>query len=1059
MSLKYPDILEHNNPNNPLMDVNQLEGVSIINLLTERNTIPLAKRKGGHFVISKAEEKAYIYTGTTLNDIDWDNASNWTECGRSIDGTFISPTGVNINTVTPYIVTSAGDIGWNAVDGTFDMKLLSGVTLQAGQELYFYGKATETISNGDCVQFAGVQGDHITLKKAVQSEIAVNPMLIIGVATQNISSNAFGYVTGFGKVNGVYTTGFSLGSLLYYDSASTVAGKVTSVAPVAPYRKVLLATVIKLQTGSDENGIILVRPTFGLKLTDLDDVDGNDTNIADTDIIIKGDTTGIFKRVTWANVKTLLSNLFRLKTETGDAHGWVNAPNTGNFTVSNTGLSYTIGINSSAGNVKINGTDKVNNGFTTTFTASLGQNFLCVNSSGSFLNTSFDILDKTKIPACILYTDGTRYRLSDELHDARRNLIEHKKQHDTDGARYVSGGATTFGSSANNTFSMASVIIRDEDRYHTIDARTQGQMMYRNAGNTLMTLDAPSTYFSKINGTNPQYDNNGVLTDLTINNYGITWMYATNAKLPANSEVVFVLGQGNYTSVALAQVAPQPNILGSTVAEWKLMYRIIYRRIANALVFTQADDFRFTTTGLVISGGAGLSTLPASQVSVAIVSGFTATEQQTFDEQVASRVVTLETNETPPTIGDTDNVRFKSATGYFNRTLLAIKNYVKLGLKASEVVNDSNIVLSPTVKDAFDNADCVAVTSLQDTDMIPFGRANGAVSENKMIPALDAKIYFSTAVVYNVTSWQEIVDVLAVPTVPNSVVFNVMNDIVGGTLQTYAHNIIIRGCKVTAPSTFSILGFENGIYNINFESLFYINNECVIAIGDSLLTTTTNVKFKDITSIWYNTSANYNLQCLRIGTGTTASIQYNALTNTKLDVTTSLVPTQNNNYYKWNYYYDIYMFNMDSEIHFLCDRAGKFSVRCRYLCSTTTNRTITLIPPLPLKLNLHDLVTSAIETLGSYPNPIIYGTETINKFRYDTEPLSFGSSGTIFTDLNDKIEYRNNVGIGSAQYTETGGIVDISTSGLTLELNYSGSATGFVRKEIVITGIINRKLQ
>jgi len=745
MSLKYPDILEHNNPNNPLMDVNQLEGVSIIDLLTERDIIPIAKRKGGHFVISKTEEKAYIYTGTTLNDIDWDNASNWTECGGSIDGTFISPTGVNINTVTPYIVTSAGDIGWNAVDGTFDMKLLSGVTLQAGQELYFYGKATEAISNGDCVQFAGVQGDHITLKKAVQSEIAVNPMLIIGVATQNISNNAFGYVTGFGKVNGVYTTGFSLGSLLYYDSASTVAGKVTSVVPVAPYRKVLLATVIKLQTGSDENGIILVRPTFGLKLTDLDDVDGNDTNIADTDIIIKGDTTGIFKRVTWANVKTLLSNLFRLKTETGDAHGWVNAPNTGNFTVSNTGLSYTIGINSSAGDVKINGTDKVNNGFTTTFTTSLGQNFLCVNSSGSFLNTSFDILDKTKIPACTLYTDGTRYRLDDELHDARRNLIEHKKQHDTDGARYVSGGATTFGSSANNTFSMASVIIRDEDRYHTIGARTQGQMMYRNAGNTLMTLDAPSTYFSKINGTNPQYDNNGVLTDLTINNYGITWMYATNAKLPANSEVVFVLGQGNYTSVALAQAAPQPNILGSTVAEWKLMYRIIYRRIANALVFTQADDFRLTTTGLVISGGAGLSTLPATQVSVATVSGFTATEQQTFDEQVASRVVTLETNETPPTIGDTDNMRFKSATGYYVRTLLAIKNYVKLGLKASEVANDSTIVLSTTVKAAFDNADCVAVTSLQDTDMIPFGRANGAVSENKMIEAVNARSYFAEA--------------------------------------------------------------------------------------------------------------------------------------------------------------------------------------------------------------------------------------------------------------------------------------------------------------------------
>ena len=895
MSLKYPDILEHNNPNNPLMDVNQLEGVSIIDLLTERDIIPIAKRKGGHFVISKAKEKAYIYTGTTLNDIDWDNASNWTECGGSIDGTFISPTGVNINTVTPYIVTSAGDIGWNAVDGTFDMKLLSGVTLQAGQELYFYGKATEAISNGDCVQFAGVQGDHITLKKAVQSEIAVNPMLIIGVATQNISNNAFGYVTGFGKVNGVYTTGFSLGSLLYYDSASTVAGKVTSVVPVAPYRKVLLATVIKLQTGSDENGIILVRPTFGLKLTDLDDVDGNDTNIVDTDIIIKGDTTGIFKRVTWANVKTLLSNLFRLKTETGDAHGWVNAPNTGNFTVSNTGLSYTIGINSSAGDVKINGTDKVNNGFTTTFTASLGQSFLCVNSSGALLNTSFDILDKTKIPACILYTDGTRYRLSDELHDARRNLVEHKKQHDTDGARYVSGGATTFGSSANNTFSMASVTIRDEDRYHIIGARTQGQMMYRNVGNTLMTLDAPSTYFSKINGTNPQYDNNGVLTDLTISNYGITWMYATNAKLPANSEVVFVLGQGNYTSVALAQAAPQPNILGSTVAEWKLMYRIIYRRIANALVFTQADDFRLTTTGLVISGGAGLPTLPASQVSVVTVSGFTATEQQTFDEQVASRVVTLETNETPPTIGDTDNVRFKSGTGYFNRTLLAIKNYVKLGLKASEVVNDSNIVLSTTVKAAFDNADCVAVTSLQDTDMIPFGRENGAVSENKMIPAIDAKSYFAPSpVLFNVTTTSELVTILGAPTCPYTVTINLLQTVeLPAILNTYALNILFVGRQVIVSRNVAVNGMRPGAGVISFDVILLITDRAIITVSCFDIQSSLDIRFKDVLSNWVDTQ--YNLK-LAYGVDSMVSWGANNLISTKLSHD-SCQPVIDNDYY------------------------------------------------------------------------------------------------------------------------------------------------------------------
>lgn len=490
----------------------------------------------------------------------------------------------------------------------------------------------------------------------------------------------------------------------------------------------------------------------------------------------------------------------------------------------------------------------------------------------------------------------------------------------------------------------------------------------------------------------------------------------------------------------------------------------------------------------------------ASNVSVVPTTDFTSTDQQSFDVEAGTRIVKLESNETPAAIADTDNVRFKSGTGYYVRTLLAIKNYVKSGLRASEVVNDSTIVLSPTVKDAFDNADCVAVTSLQDTDMIPFARANGAVSENKMVDAVNAKTYFQTdlspfyshsadtsihftknsinfsdlgstahthtvseisdfynasySASYNVTSWQEIVDILAVSTVPSSVVFNVMNDIVGGTLQTFAHNVIIRGCRVIAPSIMQITGYEDGVYNINFESLYYNNIASVIMVGNDEFTTTINIKFKDITSLWYVTSTDYNLQCIKGGTGTTASIEYNTLTNTKLDVTTSLVPTQNNNYYKWNYYYDIYMFNIDSEIHFLCDRAGKFSVRCRYLCSTTSNRTITLIPPLPLKLCLYDLVNSAIEI--STGDTYVYGTEIINKFRYNNEPLAISST---FSDLDDKIEYRNNTGIGTIQYTSTGGIVDISTSGLTLDLNYDGSATGFVRKEIVIIGIITKKLQ
>lgn len=309
--------------------------------------------------------------------------------------------------------------------------------------------------------------------------------------------------------------------------------------------------------------------------------------------------------------------LKRDKTEQGDAHGFVNPPNASNFTVSNVGSSVTVNLLTNAGNYKINGADYVNSGLSITFTASLGQNFINLNASG-LVNNAFDILDLSKIACCTINWDGTTAILADELHSSRRNLIEHKKQHDTDGGRWVSGGVTTFGSSANNTFSSLESVIRDEDRYHTIaGTRTQGMIIYRNSALTAMIADAASTRFCKLVNTTtgaPYYDLNGTLTALNNNQYGIYWMYATNRKLPVNSEIVFVVGQGTYSNVSNAQNAAQPTLSGMTVAEWKLMYRIIVRNVGGTLLFMQADDLRLTTTGLAVSGS-GVTSLPATQIT------------------------------------------------------------------------------------------------------------------------------------------------------------------------------------------------------------------------------------------------------------------------------------------------------------------------------------------------------------------------------------------------------------------------------------------------------------
>lgn len=178
---------------------------------------------------------------------------------------------VSQNSIEPL---DAGKIVWNSADGTFDMGLLNGVTLQSGQEIHFYAKASGSISNGDCVQFAGSQGDHLLIKKAVPSEINSNPEYFIGVATQDFSNNEFGYVTVLGKVRGLNTSVWTQ-PVLYFDSGALVSGALTETQPVAPNAKITVCAVVRNHI---TQGILMVRPHIMPKIAGLQDVYINSIN-------------------------------------------------------------------------------------------------------------------------------------------------------------------------------------------------------------------------------------------------------------------------------------------------------------------------------------------------------------------------------------------------------------------------------------------------------------------------------------------------------------------------------------------------------------------------------------------------------------------------------------------------------------------------------------------------------------------------------------------------------------------------------------------------------------
>lgn len=217
---------------------------------------------------------------------------------------------LDLSTTTSHIV-DAGEIAWNPIDGTFDIGMLNGVTLQEGQELYFYAKATEAILNGDAVMFAGVQGDHLLIAKADRVVLNANPNYFMGVATQRFEVNEFGYVTAFGKVRELDTTAYTLGATLYYDSTSPAAGLLTETMPAANQAKIEVAAVVRVHA---TQGILMVRPHIMPILNEIQDVDVTLSKVMpiDADSLFLQDTAdqNIWKKLSWSNVKATLKTYF-----------------------------------------------------------------------------------------------------------------------------------------------------------------------------------------------------------------------------------------------------------------------------------------------------------------------------------------------------------------------------------------------------------------------------------------------------------------------------------------------------------------------------------------------------------------------------------------------------------------------------------------------------------------------------------------------------------------------------------------------------------------------------
>lgn len=180
---------------------------------------------------------------------------------------------------------------WNSADGTLNVGLYNDVVLQMGQEIHYYAKNTlgGTIYNGQPVMYDGTVGASGRLEVTLaQSDPSIFADLFLGVATQDIASNDVGYITSFGLVRGIDTTGTPVGEtwndgdILYL---STTAGELTVTQPTAPDPQIRVAVVVYSHA---IQGMLFVRPSLGNYLSGLHDV--YISGIADGDLIAWDDT-------------------------------------------------------------------------------------------------------------------------------------------------------------------------------------------------------------------------------------------------------------------------------------------------------------------------------------------------------------------------------------------------------------------------------------------------------------------------------------------------------------------------------------------------------------------------------------------------------------------------------------------------------------------------------------------------------------------------------------------------------------------------------------------------
>jgi hypothetical protein len=211
-----------------------------------------------------------------------------------VTGGISTPDYVDFDT-TAAPARATGRLWWDNSDSiqTLNLGMAGGnATLQIGEEMYFRVRASSAITEGQLVMFTGTLGASGGLTAAPATGLTKDTAsYVMGVATESIALNDWGYITQFGLVRGINTTGGAEawvdGQILYYNPA--VPGGLTKTVPSAPAAKVEVAAVVHAAS----NGSLFIRPTARFSLGQLNDIETSAA--ADTDLLQYNGTSGYWQ--------------------------------------------------------------------------------------------------------------------------------------------------------------------------------------------------------------------------------------------------------------------------------------------------------------------------------------------------------------------------------------------------------------------------------------------------------------------------------------------------------------------------------------------------------------------------------------------------------------------------------------------------------------------------------------------------------------------------------------------------------------------------------------------